>query len=89
MDWSLKFGKMFAFYQNRGRGRIYTFYDSSSVYFRNLSIGTKPKRHNNYQRYIKKFEMQYVDRDLEIFDFEKDPQFSRKGYKKPFTNVRF
>lgn len=61
----------------------YTFYDSSAVYFKNLSINVRPKRHKNPFHFIRKFKMQYVDRDLEIFDFEMDPQFSRKLSAKP------
>lgn len=76
-DWALKISKMFALWQHKKKKQ--TFYDSSAVYFKNLSINVKPKRHRNYLSYKRKFAMQYIDRDLEIFDFEKDPKFDRKN----------
>ena len=60
----------------------YTFYDSSAVHYKNLSINVRPKRHKRVFHYMRKFEMQYIDRDLEIFDFEMDPKFSRKLTRK-------
>lgn len=76
-DWALKLGKMYADWQYKTKKQ--TFFDSSAVYFRNLSINVKPKRHRNYFHYTRKFKMQYIDRDLEIFDFEADPKFNRKN----------
>lgn len=81
-DWSFKLAKVHLLQIRHDNKRISTFYDSSSVYFKNLSIGVKPKRHRKYVQYKKKFKMQYVDRDLEIFEFELDPKFARKAKRR-------
>ena len=85
-DWSLRLSKMHVFkYNGVTFPSLYTFYDSSSVYYKNISSTVKPKKYKNIHRIKNMYKQQDIDRDLEIFrDDVKNPPFAKFAGRKQY-----